>query len=160
MSVVDSNKKTRLGKPTTRRASRAVEAEPLKMPLRFEHQTDKERSFTGETQEVRIVANSLRDPLGREAGYYSAGTWRIGDDRFRFIEFPSAVTVRLEGDNQPSKVIGPLEQVRLVDGVIRFGSGQQDFLARFEQSTRCWKLREDQSLWSTVVIQPAPPQAS
>jgi hypothetical protein len=157
MSVADSNKKTRLGKPTPRRAAPAAETELMKMPLFFEHQTDKERNWTGETHEVRIVGNSLRDPQDREAACYLAGTWRIGDDRFRFIQFPSAVMVRLENEGQPSKEFGPLENVRLVDGVIRYGSQLQEHLARFEQASRGWRLWGDQSLWTTIVFLPAPP---
>lgn len=157
MSVVDSNKKTRLRKPTSRRAAPAAEAEVMKMPLFFEHQTDKERNWTGETHEVRIVGNSLRDPQDREAACYLAGTWRIGEDRFRFIQFPAPVMVRLEAEGQPNKEFGPLENVRLIDGVVRFGSQHQEHLARFEQASRGWRLAEDRSLWTTIVFLPAPP---
>ena len=131
----------------------------MKMPLFFEHQTDKERNWTGEAHEVRIEGNSLRDPQGREAACYLAGTWRIGEDKFRFIEFPSAVMVQLEKEGEPSKLVGPFANVRLVDGVIRFGNLHQEHLCRFEQASRCWRLREDQSLWTTIVFLPAPAAA-
>lgn len=126
------------------------------MPLHFEHQSDKQHSFTGEAHEVRIVGNSLHDEHGREAAYYSAGTWRIGDERFRYVEFPTPVLLRLENAQQQSKVIGPLEHVRIIDGVVRFGADRQDHVARFDQPTRSWRLRDDQTLWQTLVLSPAP----
>jgi hypothetical protein len=130
------------------------------MPIQFEHQTDKGRSWTGETPNVRIVANSLRDPADREAAYYAAGTWRVGDERFRWIAFPTAVHVRFEHEGREWSSPQPLENVRLVDGVVRYGQNHQQHLARYDQPSKCWRLSDDQSLWSTVIFSPVEAEVS
>ena len=124
------------------------------MKIHFEHQTDPTRNWDGDVTGMRIVGNSIRGPQDREVAMYQAGIFRSNADRFKAIEIRCPVRVELQNEEGPVTLLGIFEGLRLVDGVLRASNDPRGCLARFDQSTRSWRLRQDQSIWSTLIFSP------
>jgi hypothetical protein len=157
--------KTRKPRATTvrRRAVAAEIREELKpvpaMKIHFEHQSDTSRHWEGEVPTMRMVGSSIRGPQDREVATYLAGTFRTAADRFKWVDIQSPVRVEVQNDGGAATFVGVFDNLRLADGVLRAANDPLNYVARFEQPTRSWRLRHDLSLWNTLVFSPVEEQA-
>ena len=156
--------KTRKPRATTvRRAVAAEIREELTpapaMKIHFEHQSDAGRHWEGEVPTMRMVGSSIRGPQDREVATYLAGTFRTASDRFKWVDIQSPVRIEVQNGDGEATFVGVFDNLRLADGVLRAANDPSNYVARFEQPTRSWRLRHDLSLWNTLVFSPVEVQA-
>jgi hypothetical protein len=128
------------------------------MKIHFEHQSDATRHWLGEVPVMRMVGSSIRGPQDREVAMYQAGTFRTANDRFKWVDIHGPVRVEVQVDGGDPTFIGVYDNLRLADGVLRATNDAQNYVARFDQPTRSWRMRHDQSLWNTMVFSPVDDQ--
>jgi hypothetical protein len=128
------------------------------MKIHFEHQSDAGRNWNGEVPAMRIVGNSVRGPQDREVAAYQAGTFRTAADRFKWIDIQSPVRVEVQNAEGVTTFLGVFDNLRLCDGVLRASNAPQEYVARLDQPTRSWRIRQDMSLWSTMIFTPVEDQ--
>ena len=124
------------------------------LTLHFEHPATRDDHSIGPAPYFRFAGSSLRaGPQDQEVASYAGGMWHINGRSFTTVTPQSPATVRFESADQScSETYGPFDQVRLVDGFMRYGNQFKQILARLDEQSQLWYVYPAQRDCPTAML--------
>jgi hypothetical protein len=124
------------------------------LALRFEHPVNRQAYRVGPVPYFRIDGQALRaGPDDTVVASYQNGTWQINGTSYLTATAEAPARVDFAVDGKPgSGPLGPFAELKLVDGIMRHGSGFHQLLARFDEQSQSWYAYADQKHYPTVLL--------
>ena len=83
--------------------------------------------------------------------YHRRHSWQIANERFLVMKIDCRVTVRLESATD-SRVLGPFDELWIVDGMILSDLDQDQPIADFSDADKFWHFPADGTAWERVMF--------